>query len=153
MNIFVLDNDINRCVQYYVDAHVNKMILESAQLLCTTHWATGNKAPYKLTHLNHPISLWVRESKDNYLWLCELGLAIVREYEYRKGKTHASKKIIEWCKDNIPNLPSKGLTSHYLAMPDKYRTDDVVKSYRNYYQGDKQHLFKWTKRPKPNWLK
>ncbi|SER70381.1 hypothetical protein SAMN05421690_10568 [Nitrosomonas sp. Nm51] len=35
MNIFVLDLDIKKCAQYDCDQHVSKMILESAQLLCT----------------------------------------------------------------------------------------------------------------------
>jgi len=35
MNIFVLDQDIDKCAEYHVDKHVSKMILESAQMLCT----------------------------------------------------------------------------------------------------------------------
>ena len=35
MNIFILDNDIEQCARYHCDQHVGKMILESAQLLCT----------------------------------------------------------------------------------------------------------------------
>ena len=38
MNIFILDEDIDKCAEYHVDKHVVKMILESAQLLCTAHW-------------------------------------------------------------------------------------------------------------------
>ena len=40
MNIFVLDNDITKCAQAHMDKHVTKMILESAQLLCTSKWVT-----------------------------------------------------------------------------------------------------------------
>lgn len=36
MNIFILDEDIDTCARYHVDKHVVKMILEGAQLLCTT---------------------------------------------------------------------------------------------------------------------
>ena len=38
-------------------------------------------------------------------------------------------------------------------MPDKYKIDDPVQSYRNYYLGEKAHLAKWTKRDVPNWWK
>ena len=38
MNIFILDKDIEKCAQYHCDKHLIKMILESAQLLCTAHW-------------------------------------------------------------------------------------------------------------------
>ena len=38
MNIFILDNDIDKCAEYHLDKHIVKMPLESAQMLCTTHW-------------------------------------------------------------------------------------------------------------------
>ena len=38
MNIFILDENIEKCAQYHCDKHIIKMILESAQLLCTAHW-------------------------------------------------------------------------------------------------------------------
>ena len=38
MNLFYLDNDLDKCAEYHVDKHVNKMILEAAQLLCTAIW-------------------------------------------------------------------------------------------------------------------
>lgn len=43
MNIFILDNDIEKCAQYHVDKHVSKMILESSQLLCTAIRIHGGK--------------------------------------------------------------------------------------------------------------
>jgi len=38
MNLFYLDKDLDKCAEYHVDKHVNKMILEAAQLLCTAIW-------------------------------------------------------------------------------------------------------------------
>ncbi len=38
MTLFYLDNDLDKCAEYHVDKHVNKMILEAAQLLCTAIW-------------------------------------------------------------------------------------------------------------------
>ena len=61
MNIFILDNNPQLCAQYHNNKHVVKMILESAQLLCGAHWVTGGEAPYRLSHKNHPCSIWVRE--------------------------------------------------------------------------------------------
>lgn len=37
MNIFFLDKDPVQCAQWMVDKHVVKMIVETAQLLSTTH--------------------------------------------------------------------------------------------------------------------
>ena len=38
MNIFVLDLDPQKAAEYHCNKHVVKMILESAQMLCTAHW-------------------------------------------------------------------------------------------------------------------
>lgn len=38
MNIFILDNDLVKSVEYHVDSHVVKMPLEAAQLACTAFW-------------------------------------------------------------------------------------------------------------------
>lgn len=91
MNIFVLDRDVKKCAIYHNDKHVVKMILESAQLLCGVHHMTEsniNDIPYKLSHKNHPCSIWAREDISNYLWLCELGLELCKEYTYRYGRRH-----------------------------------------------------------------
>jgi hypothetical protein len=46
------------------------------------------------------------------------------------------------------------MTEFALAMPDEYKVDgDVVKSYRNYYIGSKQHIAKWTGREAPEWYR
>ncbi len=66
MNIFYLHSDPTKCAQFHNDKHVVKMILETAQLLCGCHWAIGSHAPYKLSHKNHPCSIWVRQDLNNY---------------------------------------------------------------------------------------
>jgi len=153
MNIFVLDNDIKKCAQFHNDKHVVKMILETAQLLCSVHWSLGFEAPYKSTHKNHPCAIWARESKSNYEWLCKLGLELCVEFEYRRNKIHSTKDVINWCTKNTPKLDDKGLTNFALAMPDEFKTDNAVNSYRSYYLKDKIHLASWSKRDKPYWWK
>ena len=58
MNIFILDKDPKTAAEYHCDKHVLKMILETAQMLCTAHWETGGQAPYRATHKNHPCTKW-----------------------------------------------------------------------------------------------
>ena len=58
LNIFVLDRDIPTCARYHADQHVVKMILESAQMLCTVINLSGGRSPYKSTHPQHPCTLW-----------------------------------------------------------------------------------------------
>ena len=65
MNIFMLHQEPQIAAQYHCDKHVVKMILESAQLLCTALNEAGVPMPYRVTHKNHPCSIWVRESRAN----------------------------------------------------------------------------------------
>jgi len=152
MNIFLLDKNLRKCAAYHNDKHVVKMILESAQMLCSAHWVCCGSAPYKLTHVNHPCCVWVRESLDNYDFLCRLGLALCSEYTLRYGKVHKSQKVVEWCVANKPKVAKKGLTRFVLAMPDEYKGDDVVMAYRRYYVGEKKSFARYTRRMVPRWL-
>ena len=152
MNIFFLDFDTKKCAEYHCDKHVVKMILETAQLLCGVHWVLESEAPYKLSHKNHPCAIWTRESLSNYLYLCDLGLELCKEYTYRYGKRHKSQDIIEWCLVNKPNIIDIGFTTPPKAMPDKYKTSDVIESYRNYYRGAKIDFAKWKNRETPGWF-
>ena len=71
MNIFVLDYDTKTCAQMHCDKHCVKMILETAQLLCGVHHMINPtstlQVPYKLSHRNHPCSIWARECLENYV--------------------------------------------------------------------------------------
>lgn len=152
MNIFILDLDVKKCAEYHCDKHVVKMILETSQLLCGVHHLSGSsEIPYKLSHKNHPCSIWARESLTNYLYLCELGLELCKEYTYRYGKRHKSQDVIEWCIVNKANISDKGFTEPAKAMPEEYKTKDVVQSYRNYYIGAKKDFAVWKGRNIPFW--
>lgn len=154
MNIFYLDSDAGQCARYHNDKHVVKMILESAQLLCTAHWVSGLpfKDMYKPTHMRHPSSLWARESAAHYLWLYDLFINLQLEYTYRYGKQHASSRL----NTNLLVVPfriepTKWLREPPQAMPEQYRQDSAVEAYRLYYREDKAPLAQWTKRHPPHW--
>jgi hypothetical protein len=153
MNIFILDNDINRCAEYHCDQHVVKMILESVQMLCTALNKKGFSTPYKSTHIKHPCVLWVEESFENFIWLQNLALALNDEYRFRfeKDSNHKSISVL----NEISNLTyeNHGLTEFAQAMPDQYKVPgDAVKAYRQFYLGEKMSFAKWTKRSIPDWV-
>jgi hypothetical protein len=155
VNIFFLDWDVEKNAQYHCDKHVVKMILETAQLLCGVHHVTAHDTahvPYKLSHKNHPCSIWARDSMSNYLYLCEIGLALGEEYTYRYGKRHKSQEVIEWCLMNKPQIQDIGFTTPPKAMPDEYKTEDVIESYRKYYLGAKKTFLTWKERKVPEWV-
>ena len=134
------------------DKYVVKMTLETAQLLCSVF--PKDKAPYKRTHFNHPCSVWCRQSKGNYKWLIEHGLALCEEYTYRYGKIHKSKEVILWCKNNLNKLkfPRESKTHFVLCFKDEYKIGNAIKSYRFYYNQEKSKIAKWNnKRLRPRW--
>ena len=177
MNIFYLDNDPRKCAEMHVDKHCVKMILEYAQLLSTAHRVldgtqltrlskTGRKQTafvlsdsresvlYSATHVNHPSAVWVRKSYENYEWLYQLFTQLLEEYTYRYGKTHACSKLVDDLYTPPTYIPKGvGFSEPTPAMPDDYKVaGNSVKSYHNYYLGDKTRMFSWKNRPTPVWI-
>ena len=140
MNIFYLDKDPVKAAQAQYNKHVVKMILESAQMLCTAHHVYGNPddVPYKQAHLNHPSTIWVRENSLHYDWLYEHMIALGDEYTKRYGKQHLS---ITKCKiplSNQPeNIPHEEFEQPPQCMPDEFKDECSVQAYWNYYIGEK----------------
>ena len=140
MNIFILDDNPRACAEYHLDKHVVKMPLETAQLICTAHWITHffghipqaidsyetkklreysseyDIFPYKPVMPNHPCSIWVRSSMQNYMYLTALGIALGREYTHRYNRKHKSAELLY----DLPSikLPDDGLTEFAQAMPE-----------------------------------
>ena len=143
-----MDLDPSEAARALCSKHCVKMILESAQLLCTAH--SAEDSPYKHTHVNHPCGKWTRASLSNYDWLLEHALEMCAEYTRRYGKIHKTQAVIEWCRDTVPEIHDIGLTPFACAISDKtYHTNDIVTSYRAYYIGEKSRFAKWAPRAKP----
>lgn len=153
MNIFVLDENVQSAAQAHNDKHCVKMILETTQLLNNVLAAhkPDYEPVYRVTHKNHPCSLWAAESIENFIWLLNLGDCLCTEYTFRYGKVHKCESIIKSFFLMTPNLPRVDMTPHTLCMPDEYKVADPVESYRNYYRGAKSHIAKWTNRSAPVW--
>lgn len=162
MNIFIVDQNPTVAAQMLCDRHVNKMILETAQMLTAVADRHSHPTLYKVAYKNHPCTLWAGDTYANWLWLTEHGLALNEEKIYRTGKSHISAEVIKYYRDNgygpIFDKDSE-LTNFALAMPTEYQNHkNPVESYRNYYLNEKQ-WFKdgkrptWTKRPAPDWWK
>lgn len=158
MNIFVTDKCPYKSAQYLDDKRVIKMILETAQMLCTTyhvHSTISSKIiPYKPTHINHPCNIWVRESKENFKWLVDHGLALCDEYEKRYNKVHKCWKIILWCdlyKDHI-SFSQNNITPFINCARNKELNIDFTKE-SNLFNAYKQYLNeRWkTDKKEPTW--
>lgn len=142
MNIFYLSEDPNQAAKYMYNKHVVKMILESAQLLCTAHIISDGETadvPYKATHKNHPSAIWARESVSNYIWLYDHMIALGNEYTRRYGKKHLTILKCSGALCKAPNNITKvDLTPMPQCMPDQYKVPgNSVEAYWNYYEAEK----------------
>jgi hypothetical protein len=146
MNIFYLDKDPIKAAQVQYNKHVVKMILESAQMLCTAHHhytellsQDDSYIPYKKAHYNHPSTIWCRENSEQYLWLYNHMIALGNEYTKRYNKIHLT---ITKCADILQATPA-GIPLGIFeeppqCMPDQYKVPGCsVTAYWNYYEQEK----------------
>jgi hypothetical protein len=173
MNLFILSLDPAKAAEEMMDKHVNKILLEAVQMLCTAMRVLEPDLPepianslYKLAHKNHPVTIWCRTSRANFIWTLDLVDALHAEWKYRyshpESKIHKSYQVAQILRANIPanekflcSEPSNTVTPFALAMPDQYKDPqgDAVASYRAYYMSpEKRRIATWTKRRSaPTW--
>ena len=176
MNMFVLDEQPQKAAEYHCNKHVVKMILEAGQMLCTAHWMSWlenfgktrkdfrlmrdvkdylrinvpkeRQPPWGITHVNHPCSIWTRQTAENYFWHLDLMACLLDEYTSRYKRQHKSNSVCHWLAENLPLcFPMQGLTPFPICMKEEYKVDnDPIQSYRNYYIKDKVRFAKWEPR-------
>ena len=168
MNLFILSLIQKKIAEFMMDKHVSKILLEAVQMLCSAKRILDPEDSetmsnlYKLAHKNHPVTIWCRKSRENYVWVLDLVDELHEEWRFRYGhpetKFHKSYLVALELRKRIPSddkFEETGMTPFALAMPDEYKTDDPVLSYRNYYMSEeKQKIASWNKRrEKPDWYK
>ena len=172
MNIFYQHKDPVVAAEMSCDKHVVKMILESAQLLCTCHrvqdgieyygkTANGRKIKrwkhpnpnlepilYKAGWVKHPSTIWLFESAYNYMWLYKHMMALNDEYKkrYNHTKDHVAIQKLGQILSSPPKnaLINKIATDPQPAMPDECKVPgDSIASYRKYYIMKKARFATW----------
>lgn len=96
MNIFLTSFSSKEAASHLDDLRLNKMILETAQLLSSAyrHLFGDNQLLYKDTHFNHPCAIWARKSVDHYSWLVQYFDDLTKEKIRRDGKIKKQPEII-----------------------------------------------------------
>jgi len=177
MNIFYFDECPVKSAEAQPDKMLVKMPLETAQMLCTAHRMldhyeikvvpskSGKRMVkryvldderddilYDACHINHPCTVWARQSSENYYWLYVHFLALAMEYRFRYHKEHKSFTDLHKALKKYPkNIHQGDMTPLAQAMPDKYKDNNPVKAYRNYVIHEK-HYAEWNQnREKPLW--
>jgi len=159
MNIFYFDKDPVEAAKVQPDKMLVKMVLETAQMLSGAHRELDGDAYadehslYKSTHKNHPCSIWVRKSKENYEWLYEHFIALSEEYTERYERMHLSYTKLKDVLWQTPfNIPGGQMTPIAQCMPDEYKHKNPITAYRRYCVHEK-HYAEWNIMPerKPDW--
>lgn len=162
MNIFYLDHSPYVAAMWHGDKHVSKMLIETAQMLSTAHHVLlGEKANnlglYKPTHINHPCNKWVRENSANYRWAFKLLEGLCYEFHIRRRKIHKTQNLLPILEKSPFITQVSKRTPPALAMPDEYKSDNPVLSYRRYYQRKFKEgivTYNWCEiRNKPWWIR
>ena len=183
MNLFFLSLCPVQSAKMMCDKHVVKMIVEACQMLWCAYHCTGSQGweslvpstlkIYKKSHINHPISIWIRKSPSNFQWTARHAHAISRQYTLRYGRIHACHDMVEWfltypppC-DSLDEYASTAVLAEVdyprectpppLAITNRniiIRKEGHVSltlSYRNYYIQEKVKFARWTAVSAPYW--
>lgn len=171
MNIFATDTCPVNSAIYLDDVRVNKMIVETAQLLSFAVWyhmplpyeaeqapgfykAKANGVP--LAYVKHPCSLWARHSRDNYLWLIDHGLALSTVYTLLHNREHKSHAIIQNAFNHRHVIPPGSRTGFANCTPYKEDNLDIIGKYRKLMIHKWKNLDTrpptWRRRQPPSWI-
>ena len=152
MNIFFLSLNPSECAKMYCDQHVIKILLEITQMLYTAWHESGKefipprsksgRRGYRPAHKNHPMCMWVRQSRKTYLFAVRLGMHLALEYNYRFKKCHACTKHILWLYSHVPDVfhNKRSETAYYgkfgipQCMPSEHHDTEPVVAYTSYYK-------------------
>jgi len=159
MQLFITSADPVECAQALDDKRLNKIITESAQVICTVLAGDGFKGlPFKPTHDHHPIVLWAGETNANLYWTCRYHIALHDEWLYRGGRTHASRIdqaiLSNISSRNAPKAFINAAKNESLEI-DFTWVDDVFMAYQMYLTArwmNDRVLPKWKRRNQPEWF-
>ena len=172
MNLFATSDDPFQSAYDLPDKLVVKMALENAQMLAANFseefldygpLTKKDGGHYKVTHKNHPCTIWGRECQANTAWMILHGLAICAEYHRRYGKVHSclqahldAKRLFE------QNGGSLSLYTEHTAFARAINAEQYPEIRRNFHISTTEayrrymhhkHYAAWKKLPssKPTW--
>lgn len=110
MNVFYLHTDPRMSAIFHCDAHLRKMIVEYAQILCAGHWLSSDEIDiqraidgdfYKPTHVNHPSTKWTNSTAYSYAYVYTMWEELLLMYVERYSKEHGSTRL----REGLQHLP------------------------------------------------
>jgi len=152
MNIFFTHHCPEIAARNLCMVHVNKMIIESMQILSTAHRVldnTENDSLMKSTHINHPSSVWVRENAAHYQWLFAHVSELCAMYTKHTNKIHACEKRLDFLYNSPANIMFKAPVEPPRVMSDDLKFDETISNTKAYQMYLKRKYNEWVNREKP----
>lgn len=170
MNLFVTSECPRESAIALDDKRVGKLLMEANQMLSLAvkihhenldwfeHVGPG-KISDGFAHKNHPVSMWVRKTRENFRWCMEHAYHLADEFKLRFGKKHGSASRTPYIANFVDCIPDGPLMPFQnSARNNSLRVDfshlPVPLSYREYllarWPGD-TYAPKWTNRGAPEW--
>nr|AWM95334.1 hypothetical protein [uncultured microorganism] len=158
MNIFAVSSNPNECARALDDQRLNKMIIETGQLLSTAlyYWNEPEyNQVYRRTHDNHPVNKWVRENVNHFGWTFHLFMELITERQFRRDTNHKTENLVQPFLNVVQRhgvmLPD---TPEYFQNSSFYKSLPVCEAYRwtliDKWNSDVRPS--WTRRGPPEWL-
>ena len=175
MNLMWCDSDLDRAASNHPTKYT-KLILEAAQCLCSALHINGlaEQSPYGKGYINHPISRWCADSRQNWQQALDYMSALhehfygwtyneVRSLDnsvawdmYDSGNFH--KSVVSIATSGVEQLvdvvfPDIGLTARPKCVLDFCKEPSVTETYRKYFACVKSQYdwFEWSD-GEPEWL-
>lgn len=155
MNIFVTDASAKFSAVVLDDKRLNKMIIESAQILSAAMHLSGETGPYKLTHKNHPCVKWVLKDKRHFGWLCDHLHHLSEEFHLRFKKPHKTYQYMQTFDNSKLSISNYNYYDLIFTNVSFFKDEtDVFKAYQKTLVikwGNDKKPPKWTNSYPPPW--
>lgn len=167
MNIFYTNANPELAARDLDDVRLNKMILETAQIISTVFRSLGSDhvALYKSTHENHPCTLWAGQTRANLDWLIKYLQALHNEWRFRRDDpfgvhhTHKSGAMVALFRQQFRRWSPEG--EGWTEPPNCSRYPDhtnLIQAYRHTLAAKwledvgKDRAPTWNVRGRPLWV-
>jgi hypothetical protein len=121
MNIHFFHPDPTYNANYLDDVRARKMMVENLQMMSAALHRHGlpdqfkplakSGKPYRISHINHPSTIWSGNSRQNLLWLCDYTEALYNRYKRAGGQAFTDVlPNLERVREGALKLPDVGLT-------------------------------------------
>jgi hypothetical protein len=152
MQIFATSINPAKAAQHLDNVRLRKMVVETAQILCSALFKHGIETPYKPTHLQHPAVKWAAKTAGNWDWLFEYGNELAHEYARRSGRVHKTTEVYKiltgkscylpqgtrlnfWNGTGINGVPIE--QAYLMYLNDKWDADKKEPTWGVYYEINK----------------